>query len=172
MGQVYKESFLCKIGIIPFCKKNHSLLTQESFLFDTGIIPESKRNHSFLTQESFLFDSRNDNLSFLLVTLSFFFTGNIPQFSWNWGKLSWDVKCFPTNKGMLSLKLGKLSSLWIYFQGTFPPSFGTICLWIILILWSATERYAHFRRDRMSRTRVSRGLTLPWTLTRIVRPDT
>ena len=152
-------------GIIPLQNRNHSFLQKESFLVDTGIIPFWHRNHFFLTQGMTICHSFWSNWHS-------FFTGNIPQFSWNWGKLSWDVKCFPTNKGMLSLKLGKLSSLWIYFQGTFPPSFGTICLWIILILWSATERYAHFRRDRMSRASVSRGLTVPWTLTRIVRPDT
>ena len=93
MSQVYKESFLCKIGIIPFCKKNHSLLTQESFLFDTGIIPFWHRNHSFLTQGmtichslSFLFH-RNHSSVFLKLRKAFLgcdiFSRNLSSFIWN-----------------------------------------------------------------------------------------
>ena len=60
--------------------------------FEKGIILFVKRNHSFFDKESFLA-----------------FSGIIPCF---FRKAFLLIKeCFPTNKGMLSLKLGKLSSL-------------------------------------------------------------
>ena len=110
-----------------------------------------KKKGSFFCKERFLAENWEiGNISYSFPKEPFqicrepsFFPRDLSIFTRN-------LSCFPKN----------LSSIDRLAGGTFPVFMG-LSIRVVgeaeQLWWLATERYAHFRRDRMSRTSVSRG---------------